>query len=69
MPVIGELVNLSVIESADWINNLEGILAAIFGTYVPAVEGTEAVIDPADEVVFTLVSFEYCGDPIYSKAA
>ena len=71
MPVIvalGDMTSLNL--DTSWLEgNLEGILAAIFGTYVPAGEGTEAVIDPADEVVFTLVSFEYCGDPIYSKAA
>ena len=71
MPVIealGDMTSLNL--DTSWLEgNLEGILAAIFGDYVPAGEGTEAIITPADEVVFTLVSFEYCGDPIYSKAA
>ncbi len=71
MPVIaalGDMENPKL--DTSWLEgNLEGILAAIFGTYVPAGEGTEAVIDPADEVVFTLVSFEYAGTAIYPKAA
>lgn len=71
MPVIealGDMTSLNL--DTSWLEgNLEGILAAIFGTYDPAGEGTEAVIDPAEEVVFTLESFKYCGDPIYSKAA
>ena len=71
MPVIealGDMTSLNL--DTSWLEgNLEGILAAIFGNYVPAGEGTEAVIDPADEVVFTLVSFEYAGTAIYPKAA
>ena len=70
MPVIvalGDMTSLNL--DTSWLEgNLEGILAAIFGTYVPAGEGTDAVIDPADEVVFTVESFEYCGDPIYPAA-
>ena len=71
MPVItalGDMTSLNL--DTSWLEgNLEGILAAIFGTYVPAGEDTAAVIDPAEEVVFTLESFEYAGEPIYSKAA
>ena len=71
MPVItalGDMTSLNL--DTSWLEgNLEGILAAIFGTYVPAGEGTAAVIDPAEEVVFTLESFEYADEPIYSKAA
>lgn len=49
-----------------WVdNNLDNLLTAIFGS-VP--EGGDALV-PADEVVFTLESFEYAGKPIYSKAA
>lgn len=49
-----------------WVDdNLDNLLAAIFGS-VP--EGGDALV-PADEVVFTLESFEYAGKPIYSKAA
>lgn len=70
MPVIaalGDMGNPNL--DTSWLEgNLEGILAAIFGTYTPAGEGTEAVIDPAKEVVFTLESFKYCGDPIYPAA-
>ena len=67
MPVIAALGDIL---DTTWLEgNLEGILAAIFGTYVPAGEGTEAVITPADEVVFTLESFEYAGTAIYPKAA
>lgn len=50
----------------DWVdNNLDNLLAAIFGS-VP--EGGEALV-PADEVKFTLESFEYAGTAIYRKAA
>lgn len=50
----------------DWVdNNLDNLLAAIFGS-VP--EGGEALV-PADEVKFTLESFEYAGTEIYRKAA
>ncbi len=50
----------------DWVdNNLDNLLAAIFGS-VP--EGGDALV-PADEVVFTLESFEYAGTAIYPKAA
>ena len=50
----------------DWVdNNLDNLLAAIFGS-VP--EGGEALV-PADEVKFTLESFEYAGTAIYPKAA
>lgn len=49
-----------------WVDaNLDNLLAAIFGS-VP--EGGDALV-PADEVVFTLESFEYAGKPIYPKAA
>ena len=71
MPVItalGDMTSLNL--DTSWLEgNLEGILAAIFGTYVPAGEDTAAVIDPAEEVVFTLESFEYAGTAIYPKAA
>lgn len=71
MPVIvalGDMTSLNL--DTRWLeDNLEGILAAIFGTYTPAGEGTEAVIDPAKEVVFTLVSFEYADEVIYDAAA
>ena len=71
MPVItalGDMTSLNL--DTSWLEgNLEGILAAIFGTYVPAGEDTAAVIDPAGEVVFTLESFEYAGTAIYPKAA
>lgn len=50
----------------DWVdNNLDNLLAAIFGS-VP--KGGEALV-PADEVKFTLESFEYAGTAIYRKAA
>ncbi len=49
-----------------WVDaNLDNLLAAIFGS-VP--EGGEALV-PADEVKFTLESFEYAGTAIYRKAA
>ena len=71
MPVIvalGDMTSLNL--DTSWLEgNLEGILAAIFGTYVPAGEDTAAVITPAPEVVFTLESFEYAGTAIYPKAA
>lgn len=71
MPVIealGDMTSLNL--DTSWLEgNLEGILAAIFGTYVPAGEDTAAVITPAEEVVFTLESFEYAGTAIYLKAA
>ena len=71
MPVIAALGDMTSLNlDTNWLEgNLEGILAAIFGTYVPAGEGTEADITPAEEVVFTLVSFEYAGTAIYPKAA
>ena len=71
MPVIAALGDMTSLNlDTSWLEgNLEGILAAIFGTYVPAGEGTEAVITPAEEVVFTLESFKYAGTAIYPKAA
>ena len=71
MPVIAELAKIESLNfKTEWVDaNLQPLLAAIFGTYVPAGEGTEAVITPAEEVVFTLVSFEYAGTAIYPKAA
>ncbi len=71
MPVIAALGDMTSLNlDTSWLEgNLEGILAAIFGNYVPAGEGTEAVITPAEEVVFTLESFKYAGTAIYPKAA
>ena len=71
MPVIAALGDMTSLNlDTSWLeDNLEGILAAIFGTYVPAAgEDTAATIDPAKEVVFTVESFTYCGDPIYPAA-
>ena len=71
MPVIAELAKIESLNfKTEWVDaHLQPLLAAIFGTYVPAGEGTEAVITPAEDVVFTLESFEYAGTTIYSKAA
>ena len=50
-------------ENSGWIdNNLNNLLAAIFGSV------TEGVADPADSVTFTLESFNYCGKAIYPAA-
>ena len=67
MPVITALGDIESLKlDTSWLEaNLQPLLAAIFGS-VP--EGGDALV-PADEVVFTLESFEYAGKPIYSKAA
>lgn len=67
MPVIAALGDIESLKlDTSWLEaNLQPLLAAIFGS-VP--EGGDALV-PADEVVFTLESFEYAGEPIYSKAA
>ena len=67
MPVIAALGDIASLKlDTSWLKaNLQPLLAAIFGS-VP--EGGDALV-PADEVVFTLESFEYADEPIYSKAA
>lgn len=67
MPVITALGDIASLKlDTSWLEaNLQPLLAAIFGS-VP--EGGEALV-PADEVVFTLESFEYAGTAIYPKAA
>lgn len=67
MPVITALGDIESLKlDTSWLEaNLQPLLAAIFGS-VP--EGGEALV-PADEVVFTLESFEYAGTAIYPKAA
>ena len=67
MPVITALGDIESLKlDTSWLEaNLQPLLAAIFGS-VP--EGGEALV-PADEVKFTLESFEYAGKPIYPKAA
>ena len=67
MPVIAELAKIESLNfNTEWVDaNLENLLAVIFGS-VP--EGGDALV-PADEVVFTLESFEYAGTAIYPKAA
>ena len=67
MPVIAELAKIESLNfNTEWVDaNLENLLAIIFGS-VP--EGGDALV-PADEVVFTLESFEYAGTAIYPKAA
>lgn len=67
MPVITALGDIESLKlDTSWLEaNLQPLLAAIFGS-VP--EGGDALV-PADEVVFTLESFEYAGTAIYSKAA
>ena len=55
-------------ENSDWIdNNLNNLLAAIFGSETAGEDGT-LVADPADSVTFTLKSFNYCGKAIYPAA-
>ncbi len=67
MPVITALGDIASLKlDTSWLEaNLQPLLAAIFGS-VP--EGGDALV-PADEVVFTLESFEYAGTAIYPKAA
>ena len=67
MPVITALGDIESLKlDTSWLEaNLQPLLAAIFGS-VP--EGGDALV-PADEVVFTLESFEYAGTAIYPKAA
>ena len=66
MPVIAELAKIESLKfNTEWVDaNLENLLAIIFGS-VP--EGGDALV-PADEVVFTLESFEYAGEVIYDAA-
>lgn len=52
-------------ENSGWIdNNLNNLLAAIFGSVTGGADGTPVVADPADSVTFTLKSFNYCGKAI-----
>lgn len=57
-------------ENSGWIdNNLDNLLAAIFGSVTEGADGTIVAADPADSVTFTLKSFNYCGKAIYPAAA
>ena len=54
----------SFVTDSGWIdNNLNNLLAAIFGSVTEGADGT-IVADPADSVTFTLKSFNYCGKAI-----
>ena len=56
-------------ENSGWIdNNLNNLLAAIFGSVTEGEDGTLVAADPADSVTFTLKSFNYCGTAIYPAA-
>ena len=58
------------VEKTDWIdNNLNNLLAAIFGSVTEGADGTIVAADPADSVTFTLKSFNYCDKAIYPAAA
>ena len=64
--VVWPILNIFVEEGkTDWIdNNLNNLLAAIFGSVTGGADGTPVVADPADSVTFTLESFNYCGKAI-----
>ena len=67
--VVWPILDIFVTEAnSDWIdNNLNNLLAAIFGSVTEGEDGT-LVADPADSVTFTLKSFNYCGKAIYPAA-
>ena len=64
--VVWPILNIFVEEGkTDWIdNNLNNLLAAIFGSVTEGEGGTIVAADPADSVTFTLKSFNYCGKAI-----
>ena len=63
--VVWPILDIFVAEgNSGWIdNNLNNLLAAIFGSVTEGAEGA-LVADPADSVTFTLKSFNYCGKAI-----
>ena len=63
--VVWPILDIFVTEAnSGWIdNNLNNLLAAIFGSVTEGADGA-LVADPADSVTFTLKSFNYCGKAI-----
>ena len=64
--VVWPILKIFVAEdNRGWINdNLNNLLAAIFGSVTEGEDGTLVAADPADSVTFTLKSFNYCGKAI-----